>query len=834
MKRCILIFYLGLAITLTAFGNTRIDSLKSGLVFASSTDSIDILLKLAFELVADSPDNAFNYAQKAKSLASNLKITEKIAFANKRLGDIKLERNEFYEAKKYFNDALDYYKAFDVPEVLGDIYYNLGIVNYYLGDYSTSLGYYHKALAIFLELKDSQSEANVYQMIGLVHHNMNNSEYALNYYNKSLEINKKENNTTNIAGLIQNIGIITFRNGDYNKALEYYEESLALFTKLDDKEGIGTSLSNIGLIHQNLKHFQKALSNYQKAYKVYHEIGYDLGAIWALHNIGTSYADLENFDQAYKYYMKSLELSKTLKHSESIISNYEALSNLFEDFEDYESALFYHRLYKTINDSIHSASAQEKIAELETLYNLEIKDIELNKKNAELAREKVQKQGLLLGLTFVLIAMMIIFIAYRQKRKAELLLEEHKINLEKLVEQRTNELKIEISERKIAEESDKLKSAFLANMSHELRTPMNAIIAFSNFLKDPELETEKREEYINYITISGENLMQLIDDIIDTAKIEAKQLNISKSETNITGMLTDLYKFFKELIRKSQKSNLEIRLKDENLNEHVFINTDPLRLKQIVTNLLDNAVKYTEEGSIEFGYKEYKNYLEFYVKDSGIGIPKEKYESVFERFSQVEYSLDRKYGGTGLGLAICKNLAELLGGKIWVESEVNKGSTFYFTIPFKKLKKQRLLKKSDELRYASSIQKNEYKWDGKLILVAEDEELNYKVLVSILEKTNAKIVRAIDGYQAVELCKTKPIDLVLMDIQMPNMDGFKATKEIKKIKNLPIIAQTSFAMPGEEDKCKDAGCDDYIAKPLNMDELLYKIDTLIPDKTAKI
>ncbi len=828
MKIRLPIILLSLLFSTGLWGNRQPGSLISGHKPLTTEDSLRIILELVDKSLVDTPQLAFKHARTARELALRTGNREKIAFANKRIGDAKLELNDFVEAGKFYQNALEYYLTNDKPKVLGDLFYNMASVDYYQGDYSNSLSHYHKALSIFEKLNDRQSQANAFQNIGLVHHQMNNTENALDYYNKSLDINQELGNKTNTAGLIQNIGIITFRKGNYDEALDYYEASLELFRELDDKEGIGTSLSNIGLIHQNLMHYHKALSNYRKSYEVFNNANYELGAIWALHNIGTSWSDLNNFDQAYRYYIESLERSEKTGHVESIIANYEALSNLFADFEDFESALHYHQLFKSKQDSIHTVKVQEKIAELEALYNLELKDIELEKKNSQLAKERVQKQALVIGLAFLLIAAIIIYIAYNQKRKAEKQLEEHRKNLEELVEQRTNELKIEISERKVAEESDKLKSAFLANMSHELRTPMNAIIAFSNFLKEPDIKAKKRDEYIDYIITSGESLMQLIDDIIDTAKIEARQLNINKSQTNITKILTETYRIFQELLRKENIKEVELRIKKENLREHILIDTDPLRLKQILNNLLENSTKYTEKGYIEFGYREFKSHLEFYVKDTGIGIPEEKHDYIFERFSQVEYELERKYGGTGLGLAISKNLIELLGGTIRLESKPGEGSTFSFTIPFTSIRKQHLLKKSDEFKYAKAIKKKQYNWYGKKILVAEDEDLNFKVLQSALSKTKAEIVRASNGQEAVDLCRENNIDLVLMDIQMPMMDGYSATREIKKFSDqLPIIAQTSYALAGEEMKCKAAGCDDYIPKPLNLRELMYKIDTFI-------
>ena len=364
-------------------------------------------------------------------------------------------------------------------------------------------------------------------------------------------------------------------------------------------------------------------------------------------------------------------------------------------------------------------------------------------------------------------------------------------------------------------------------MSHELRTPMNAIIAFSYFLKDSDLSNEKRNEYLNYISNAGDNLLQLIDDIIDCAKIEAGQLNINKTECNITSVLTELLQIFNELKVKKNKGYIEFSINPICIEKNVFIETDPLRLKQILNNLLENSLKYTLKGYVEMGFKDIDHSIQFYVKDTGIGIQKDKHKIIFERFLQVNSIIDKGFGGTGLGLSICKNLVNLLGGDIWIESELNKGSVFSFSIPYKDIKiEDRPVREESE---SPTIKMGlDYEWNDKVILVVEDEDLNYKVLESALARTNATILRASDGLEAIQLVKDQDFNLVLMDIQIPKVDGYIATKEIKKIKSkIPVIAQTSFAMSGERERCIEAGCDDYLAKPLNLAALLSMIDKYI-------
>jgi len=369
-----------------------------------------------------------------------------------------------------------------------------------------------------------------------------------------------------------------------------------------------------------------------------------------------------------------------------------------------------------------------------------------------------------------------------------------------------------------AEESDRLKSAFLANMSHEIRTPMNAILGFAELITMPDSEVtpEEKLNFIKLINSSGNNLLRLIDDIIDISKIEAGQIKIHKKECRLNQTLKDIQHSFLEMRKQQGKENINILLNENAKNQNLIIKTDPLRLNQILTNLIGNALKFTENGFIEFGYEILnEDKLLFYVKDTGVGMERKKKNIVFDRFTKIEDDKSRLYRGAGLGLAISKSLVELLGGKIWVESAPNEGSTFYFTLAFDKLKE--LAKDEKPLKISEN-----YNWENKTILLAEDEPANVIYLEEVLKITKAKILKAMNGKEAVELFeKNQNIDIVLMDIKMPEMDGYEATRLIKQMNNeIPVISQTAYAMPGDIDKGMQAGMNDYLIKPVKPKNLL--------------
>lgn len=368
-----------------------------------------------------------------------------------------------------------------------------------------------------------------------------------------------------------------------------------------------------------------------------------------------------------------------------------------------------------------------------------------------------------------------------------------------------------------AEESDRLKSAFLANMSHEIRTPMNAILGFAELLTLPEasITSEERTNYIKLIHNSGNNLLHLIDDIIDISKIEAGQLKILIKETHINKILNDILHSYKEIKKIKDREHIEIILNDTAQQQDIVLKTDPIRFQQIISNLIDNALKFTEEGFIEFGYQiQSKNFILFYVKDTGIGIEPGKKEAIFDRFRKLEDDKTRVFRGAGLGLAICRSLVDLLGGKIWVESVLGSGSSFYFTLPF--IKAQPSEKKQESIGYV------EYNWSKRKILIAEDEPANIIYLEEVLKPSGATILKAHNGKQALELFKENPdIDIIIMDIKMPEMDGYEASASIKEInKSVPIVSQTAYAMADEKEKATQAGIDDYLTKPIKPSTLL--------------
>lgn len=370
-----------------------------------------------------------------------------------------------------------------------------------------------------------------------------------------------------------------------------------------------------------------------------------------------------------------------------------------------------------------------------------------------------------------------------------------------------------------AKESDRLKSAFLANMSHEIRTPMNGILGFAELLKEPDLSRDELQSYVSVIESSGERMLNTINDLIDISKIEAGQMEVVNSVTIISELTDGLNSFFKP---ETEKKGLELLCRNPLSGKEATINTDKEKLYAILTNLIKNSIKYTREGSIEFGYQVKDSFVEFFVKDTGIGIPDDRQEAIFERFVQADLGRARAYEGAGLGLSITKAYVEMLGGEIRVESKEGKGSQFYFTIPY-----NTVMKEKAESKESPAEMKSELKLKKLKILIAEDDETADLHLSIILKCLEREIFHARTGTDAVEFCRNNPdIDLVLMDIKMSGIDGHEAVRQIREFnKEVVIIAQTAYALEGDREQALEAGCNDYIAKPIKKDVLLAMVES---------
>ncbi len=407
------------------------------------------------------------------------------------------------------------------------------------------------------------------------------------------------------------------------------------------------------------------------------------------------------------------------------------------------------------------------------------------------------------------------------------------ITLTDITKQKRTEREL-IKEKEKAEENERLKSSFLANMSHEIRTPMNGILGFTELLKNFKLTGKEQQNYIEIIEKSGIRMLNIINDIISISKIESQQVEVSLSETNINEQVEYIYHFFRP---EAEQKKLHISYKNELPKNEAFINTDREKVYAVLTNLVKNAIKFTQTGSIELGCSKKDGFFEFYVKDSGPGIPEGQMEMVFKRFRQGTKDLTLNHEGAGLGLSISKAYVEMLGGKIRAENNTGKngnasGAAFFFTIPDHPVKKTNHI----TLTTPTPTNKPQKKKIRKLnILLVEDDKFSEILITKMVKDFSGKFLTATTGIEAVNIFrKNADINLVLMDINMPEMDGYEATRKIREFnKEVIIIAQTGYALDGDREKSIDAGCNDYIAKPVPRIELKRMLNNYFPASNFK-
>ena len=384
-----------------------------------------------------------------------------------------------------------------------------------------------------------------------------------------------------------------------------------------------------------------------------------------------------------------------------------------------------------------------------------------------------------------------------------------------------------VDARDRAEQANQLKTEFLHNMSHEIRTPLNGIMGFTRFLSQCDLSQEQRSYYSSIVVNSSKQLLRIIDDILEISTLETQQLNLHAEPFNLNDFILDLFAIYDQL---SKERSIPFYIKkDFRVQNHIISDRD--KLHKILSNLLDNAFKFTSEGQIEMGYYVEDSKLVFYVKDTGCGISNENRDKIFERFLQVDNEISPNFGGLGLGLSIARENAKLLDGDISLKSEKGLGSTFYVTIPYKIAL---VVNKSNHQlsNINAPLQKKPY-----TVLIAEDEEVNYLYLETIIKEIeifDINIIHVINGKEAVDLCmNNSDIDLVLMDIKMPVMNGYEATKKIKAaIPQLPVIAQTAYSTENDKKVAFKYGCDDYISKPIDKCQLINLIEKNIQTKQA--
>jgi len=803
MKNVIIVIILVFGFSLTIFSantNVSFDSLQIRLEQTySDTAKITVLNDIALLLFRTEPSKAKEFAQKARDLS---------------------EKEHYFLHQTITNNA---YAA----------------ASWLLGDYDEATKYIYENIKIYESVGDQRGLAKSYHHLSLIFTEALKIEDALKYSTKAINICNKINNKSLLASAMSQSGLIyTDYKHDNEKAKEYFLASLLIYQDLKDTLKSGYTANNLGRIYYLDKQYINALDYFNRALKVCIKYRANHCICHVLNNIGDIYMSKQEFDKARSYYLQSIDTAVFYKILKLESRSFQRLAQADSSLLDYLSALSHYKKHYQLEQELVSIEKESRISELEIKY-----DSEKQKQQNLILTKNKKIQDLIvrfMGVAIVLVLIILISV-YRllkikqksnvslNKKNEEIILQKDRINnqndtlqkqanelfeykeqLEDLVTQRT----IELLDAKVhAEESDKLKTAFLNNISHEYRTPMNGILGFSDLIADPDATEEERMDYSKLIRKSCNKLLHLVVDTVEISKIHTQQDEIIKSPVDIQDIVSAVLSEYAEVI---EEKGLQIKYQLKCNLEQVQINTDEAKISRIIGHLIDNAVKFTNKGFVSFLCKPLDNgYLQFEIKDSGIGISEEFLTIIFNPFRQVETSTTRNFGGSGIGLSLVKSYVELLQGEIWINSKLGVGTEVYFTIPMEMSSEIKTIHKINDVN----------KLENKTILIAEDNEMNYILIDKILSRFNCSLLHAWNGKDAVDyFINGHPIDLVLMDLKMPVLDGYTAAKLIKDInKEIPIIAQTAYTMNTVIKDTHLVTFDGFVTKPIDVKLLLNEI-----------
>jgi len=662
--------------------------------------------------------------------------------------------------------------------------------------------------------------------IGIAYRSLEKPDIALDYYNKALEATSTTNDINiRVSALIAK-GNIFWQKGENDKALEHFQEALSL---MDSREYNGDDpadiYDNIGNVYRHKNDYNKAQEYYRTSLAISEKIGDRNQIAITYKNIGITYKLAGQYYRAVDYFNRSREIAEETRLLASLKETLLQLSETYSLLGDYKNSLQYYKEYTELKESLYNKATHDKISIMQLGQTLKDEAQKQTIHEVDLNLKVLKERNIRNIIVFVtLLSIGLIFILwsrFRLKMKTNEELVALNTELEHRVEERTKRLREENERRKVAQEhaeiANETKNRFLANISHEVRTPINAIIGFCDLTEKTKVTVEQRKN-LQRIKDSSEHLLALIKDVMDYSQIENGKTRLKLTSFPLNETLTSVVNAF-YLDAKSKQIDISINV-DEDVPKLLMADRDALR--QILFNLVGNAVKFTEKGKIEVGVKKEKSedksnmvMLRFSVKDSGIGISKLKQKLIFMDFTQEHDSSTRKYGGAGLGLTISKHFVELMGGKIWVESDKGKGSEFVFTVNL-----QEDNSKPEKSRNLTAETNRTLH-----VLIAEDNLLNAQVIVAFLSRLGHSSKVASNGLEALKVLSEEDFDAVLMDIEMPEMDGLDATRAIRngdqKVRNpkIPVVALTAHALQDYEEKSYAAGMDNYLTKPVDINQL---------------
>jgi signal transduction histidine kinase/ActR/RegA family two-component response regulator len=807
MRKIILLFVLCYAFTaIGSVSDKRIDSLKLLLPEKRNpADRVPVLLEIAsLQVDANNPDSKQS-ANLALLLALSTNKPKLIATAYEALAKLECRQSQLDSGLYFYTRALQYLNSENEAATVANITNEIGIIMEQKGAYTSAVENYYEALRIYEKLNDKRGISNEFLNIGLIHMYRKEYDKADGYFNKALELAQKIAYSYGMGSALNNLGISRQEQRDYRAALLYFEQVLALDNKHGEEADIASTLNNMGAVYAGLENYNSALNYYFRSADIKVKIKDYQGLANTYNNIGVALYKQKAYAKSESYLTYALKIGIKYGFQQTLVETYRSFYELRQSQGQHKEALQYYTQYRQLDDSLTTMESNLAIRNLENQYQLDKANSEIQLKNNQIKTASQLRLLYIIAISLLLVLCGYFYYSITRVQK-----------LNQLLNRQHDDI---IMAKEMAEQANKAKSQFLSVMSHEIRTPLNAIVGIANLLEE-EGALPEHQDNISVLKSASQNLLYLINDLLDLNKLEAGKMHIEKAAINVKNIGANIQELF--AVDAANKGIELYYVANQEIPDQLV--GDETKILQTLTNLVSNAIKFTERGKVNLSIQLLNQTtnqvtIRFSVSDTGIGIAADQLANIFQTFTQASPEINKKYGGTGLGLAISKRLVELMGGTLQVESVMGKGSEFSFEIS--------CTIASDQVKKEAKPVKVEGQFTGKRILVTDDNTVNLFVLRQFLQKWGVEVFEASNGQEAINKLMKQKVDLVLMDLQMPVMDGIEATRRIRSSQepwhNIPIIAITASHEMDVQKDITDSGMNDQVFKPFDPSDLMEKL-----------